>query len=66
MIAGISKRFLAPLDEKVSEQMRMSLNRVSLVVIIGSIKKLEAKVVPDGFEKSGVDLKYVHVSLDFA
>ena len=46
MIAGISEGLLAGLNPKVAHKVWMSLDGVSLVVVVSGVDQLETKVVP--------------------
>jgi hypothetical protein len=63
VIARIPEGLLARLHPQVSQQRRVRLDRVSLIVVVGRVDQLKAQVVPDRLEDGLVDAENEHAGL---
>lgn len=63
MVAGIAEGFFAGLHPEISQEVRVGLNRISLVIVVGGVDQFEPQVVPDGFDDELADVEDIHASL---
>lgn len=60
MVAGVTKGFLTGLDPQISEEVRMSLDRISLIVVVSGIDQLKSEVIPNWFNNNFIYIEDVH------
>lgn len=63
MVARIPEGLLARLHPQVSQQRRVRLDRVSLIVVVGCVNQLKAQVVPHRLQDGLADAENEHACL---